>query len=87
MTFDEADARIKYLKGPFAVAIEREPDNGRTTHYIGWPPCWGVGSTWEEAFTDMKPSAARLWFRTPRRVHKCAYCRGPREILKARSGR
>ena len=100
MTEDEADMKIKHLKGPFARATDRMnkevygwdwEDNGAIPrYYVGWSPCFGNGATWEEAFADLQRSALHPvmgYKRFPRRTHKCAKCRAPKEVLKRRSMR
>jgi hypothetical protein len=70
VTFDEADARIKELCGPFARAVDRAsdpgayewPGRGVPRYYVGWKPRYGNGDTWEAAFADLRRDAEHVQF-------------------------
>ena len=93
MTPDEADLKIKLLKGPFAKVVDRgsdteAPGKALPQYYVGWSPCFGNGNTWEEAFADLRRnddhSLMQPRWRLPRSVHSCAHCRAPKHVLKRR---
>ena len=96
MTFDEADALIKNLKGPFAHVADRasgpenynwKPDGMLPRYYVGWSPCYGNGNTWEEAFADLRRNRAHIGMRPtrlPKHTCKCIRCRAPKEVLRRR---
>ena len=92
MTEEQADAKIKELKGPFARAIDRSrkptdewPKYGVPRYYVGWSPCFGNGDTWEEAFDNLKREHAFLGDRRfPRCKFNAPIFRARRATLKER---
>jgi len=99
VTFDEADTKIKRLKGPFAHGTDRASDPERYRYspdgilprfYVGWTPCYGNGNTWEEAFADLKRNREHTGMRPPRlpkHTCKCLRCRAPKEVLRRRASK
>ena len=96
MTFDEADFKIKALKGPFAHVTDRASDPEKYGYvpgrvlprfYVGWSPCFGNGNTWDEAFANLKRNRdhwmSESW-RVPRRTYIHAWARAPKDVLLRR---